>query len=111
MVPRNDDDRQNHDQSRKTFAGFGSRARVVERSHHRTEAPPEKVRGFFIASHMPREWSPKVKSDPVVAIAGVTGAVGAEFIATLEKRRFPVARLKALASKRSAGKPWAFAAR
>jgi aspartate-semialdehyde dehydrogenase len=46
----------------------------------------------------------KVKSDPVVAIAGVTGAVGAEFIATLEKRRFPVGRLKALASKRSAGK-------
>ena len=45
-----------------------------------------------------------MKSDPVVAIAGVTGAVGAEFIATLEKRRFPVARLKALASKRSAGK-------
>jgi aspartate-semialdehyde dehydrogenase len=46
----------------------------------------------------------KVKSDPVIAIAGVTGAVGAEFIATLEKRRFPVGRLKALASKRSAGK-------
>jgi len=45
-----------------------------------------------------------VKSDPIVAIAGVTGAVGSEFIATLEKRRFPVARLKALASKRSAGK-------
>jgi aspartate-semialdehyde dehydrogenase len=45
-----------------------------------------------------------VKSDPVVAIAGVTGAVGSEFIATLEKRRFPLLRLKALASKRSAGK-------
>ena len=45
-----------------------------------------------------------MKSDPVVAIAGVTGAVGSEFIATLEKRRFPVSRLKALASKRSAGK-------
>ncbi len=49
-----------------------------------------------------------MKSDPVVAIAGVTGAVGAEFIATLEKRRFPVSRLKALASKRSAGKPVGF---
>jgi aspartate-semialdehyde dehydrogenase len=45
-----------------------------------------------------------VKSDPVVAIAGVTGAVGAQFIATLNKRQFPVARLKALASARSAGK-------
>jgi aspartate-semialdehyde dehydrogenase len=45
-----------------------------------------------------------VKSDPVVAIAGVTGAVGAQFIATLNKPQFPVARLKALASARSAGK-------
>lgn len=43
-------------------------------------------------------------SDPVVAIAGVTGAVGAEFIATMDKRRFPVGKLKALASARSAGK-------
>ncbi|HTO66413.1 MAG TPA: aspartate-semialdehyde dehydrogenase [Bradyrhizobium sp.] len=43
-------------------------------------------------------------SDPVVAIAGVTGAVGAEFIATMNRRGFRVGRLKALASKRSAGK-------
>ena len=42
--------------------------------------------------------------NPVVAIAGVTGAVGAEFIATLNKRRFPVGKLRPLASKRSAGK-------
>jgi aspartate-semialdehyde dehydrogenase len=41
--------------------------------------------------------------DPVVAIAGVTGAVGREFIATLNKRAFPVKKLKALASSRSAG--------
>ena len=41
---------------------------------------------------------------PVVAIAGVTGAVGAEFIATMDKRDFPVGKLKALASARSAGK-------
>jgi aspartate-semialdehyde dehydrogenase len=46
----------------------------------------------------------KSKNDPVVAIAGVTGAVGAQFIATLEKRAFPVGKLKALASARSAGK-------
>jgi aspartate-semialdehyde dehydrogenase len=46
----------------------------------------------------------KVKNDPVVAIAGVTGAVGAEFIATMDRRRFPVGKLKALASARSAGK-------
>ena len=47
-------------------------------------------------------------NDPVVAIAGVTGAVGAEFIATLNKRQFPVRRLKALASARSAGKKLGF---
>ncbi|MEA2806279.1 MAG: aspartate-semialdehyde dehydrogenase, partial [Rhodospirillaceae bacterium] len=46
----------------------------------------------------------KVKNDPVVAIVGVTGAVGAEFIATMDRRGFPVRKLKALASARSAGK-------
>ena len=45
-----------------------------------------------------------MKNDPVVAIAGVTGAVGAEFIAIMERRGFRVGRLKALASARSAGK-------
>lgn len=45
-----------------------------------------------------------VKTDPVLAIAGVTGAVGAELIATLDRRKFPVGKLKALASARSAGK-------
>ncbi|WP_291842103.1 aspartate-semialdehyde dehydrogenase [Bradyrhizobium sp.] len=42
--------------------------------------------------------------DPVVAIVGVTGAVGAEFIATMDRRHFRVGSLKALASARSAGK-------
>jgi aspartate-semialdehyde dehydrogenase len=49
-----------------------------------------------------------VKNDPVVAIAGVTGAVGAEFIATMDRRGFPVRKLKALASARSAGKTLSF---
>jgi aspartate-semialdehyde dehydrogenase len=46
----------------------------------------------------------QVTHDPVVAIAGVTGAVGAEFIATMDRRGFRVGKLKALASARSAGK-------
>ena len=46
----------------------------------------------------------KVTNDPVVAIAGVTGAVGAEFIATMNRRGFRVRKLRALASARSAGK-------
>src|SRR5215468_7285706 len=45
-----------------------------------------------------------MKNEPVIAIAGVTGAVGAEFIATMDRRGFPVRRLKPLASSRSAGK-------
>ena len=39
-----------------------------------------------------------------VAIAGATGAVGAEFLQLLEKRPFPLASLKLLASARSASK-------
>jgi aspartate-semialdehyde dehydrogenase len=39
-----------------------------------------------------------------VGIVGVTGAVGQEFIRVLEKRRFPVRELVALASERSAGR-------
>ena len=39
-----------------------------------------------------------------VAVVGATGAVGVEMIKTLEKRNFPVANLKLLASARSAGK-------
>ncbi len=41
---------------------------------------------------------------PIVAIAGVTGAVGQEFLRLIEQRKFPFAELKLLASARSAGK-------
>ena len=53
---------------------------------------------------MRKQKETNVKSEPVIAIAGVTGAVGAEFIATMDRRKFPVRKLKALASARSAGK-------
>jgi aspartate-semialdehyde dehydrogenase len=46
--------------------------------------------------------------NPVVAIVGATGAVGAEFIGCLTKRAFPVGKLIALASARSAGQALAF---
>ena len=39
-----------------------------------------------------------------VAVVGATGAVGVEMIKTLEKRNFPVANLKLLASARSYNK-------
>jgi aspartate-semialdehyde dehydrogenase len=44
-----------------------------------------------------------------VAIAGVTGAVGMEFLAILEQRKFPAGDYKFLASSRSAGKTIKFA--
>jgi aspartate-semialdehyde dehydrogenase len=45
----------------------------------------------------------------VVAVVGATGAVGREMLRTLEQRRFPVKRLIALSSKRSAGTKLPFA--
>ncbi|MBN1688773.1 MAG: aspartate-semialdehyde dehydrogenase [Candidatus Omnitrophica bacterium] len=39
-----------------------------------------------------------------VAVLGVTGAVGQEFLSILEERKFPISELRLLASKRSAGK-------
>jgi aspartate-semialdehyde dehydrogenase len=44
-----------------------------------------------------------------VAILGATGAVGTELLALLEERNFPLAKLKVLASERSAGKSVRFA--
>lgn len=46
--------------------------------------------------------------NPVVAIAGATGAVGVEMLRCLEERNFPVSKLKLLASARSAGKRMTF---
>ncbi len=40
---------------------------------------------------------------PLVAIVGATGAVGREIITVLSQRRFPMSRLRLLASHRSAG--------
>ncbi len=48
------------------------------------------------------------RSAPAVAIVGATGAVGAEILRCLERRRFPVSRLKLLASARSAGRTMIF---
>ncbi len=47
-------------------------------------------------------------ASPVVAVVGATGAVGVELIRCLEERRFPLSRLRLLASARSAGKTLPF---
>ena len=46
--------------------------------------------------------------NPVVAIVGATGAVGVEFLRCLEERKFPLGKLRLLASARSAGKTMTF---
>lgn len=43
-------------------------------------------------------------SQPSLAIVGASGAVGAELLLCLEKRNFPLSRLRLFASARSAGK-------
>jgi aspartate-semialdehyde dehydrogenase len=43
-----------------------------------------------------------------VAVVGATGAVGREILSILEERKFPVARLTLLASRRSAGRRLSF---
>lgn len=43
-----------------------------------------------------------------IAIVGATGAVGAELLRVLERRNFPVAAIRALASGKSAGKKLSF---
>ncbi|XVE85608.1 hypothetical protein DITRI_Ditri17bG0104000 [Diplodiscus trichospermus] len=48
------------------------------------------------------------ESGPSVAVVGVTGAVGKEFLSVLSDRDFPYRSLKLLASKRSAGKSISF---
>ena len=45
-----------------------------------------------------------MKKEYHIAIVGATGAVGAEFFRVMERRNFPVASIRALASGKSAGK-------
>ena len=44
------------------------------------------------------------ENGPSLAVVGVTGAVGQEFLSVLSDRGFPYSSIKMLASKRSAGK-------
>ncbi|GJP52524.1 hypothetical protein CLOM_g11627 [Closterium sp. NIES-68] len=51
------------------------------------------------------------ENGPSVAVVGVTGAVGQEFLQVLSQRDFPYSSLKLLASYRSAGKQFDFEGR
>lgn len=54
-------------------------------------------------------WSKPMPANPVVAVAGATGAVGQEFLKVLHDVDFPASEVRALASARSAGKKVPFA--
>ena len=53
-------------------------------------------------------WGKEMPANPVVAVAGATGAVGREFLNVLHDLDFPAAEVRALASARSAGKELPF---
>ncbi len=53
-------------------------------------------------------WTKEMPANPVVAVAGATGAVGNEFLEVLHDLDFPASEIRALASKRSAGKKLPF---
>lgn len=53
-------------------------------------------------------WTKEIPANPVVAVAGATGAVGNEFLEVLHDLDFPASDIRALASKRSAGKKLPF---
>jgi aspartate-semialdehyde dehydrogenase len=55
--------------------------------------------------------SGQLRTDPVVAIVGATGAVGVELLGCLERRGFPLSELRLFASSRSAGKTLPFRGR
>jgi aspartate-semialdehyde dehydrogenase len=56
----------------------------------------------------PLSHRPALAAPLEVAIVGATGAVGREMVACLEKRNFPVSRLRLYASERSAGRALSF---
>lgn len=53
-------------------------------------------------------WEKDMPTNPVVAVAGATGAVGNEFLQVLHDLDFPASEVRALASARSAGKELPF---
>ncbi len=69
---------------------------------------PQSRSSPLAQSRSPSPATPTMTRPLTVAIVGATGAVGAELIACLERRAFPVGELRLLASPRSAGKTLTF---
>ena len=54
-------------------------------------------------------WNKPMPANPVIAVAGATGAVGREMLKCLEQLNFPASEVRVLASARSAGQKLPFA--
>jgi len=86
----------------------------MRRIEHAMEIEPSSPPGEMIhqaallARPSKRYESATMSKSFVVAVAGATGAVGREMLRTLEQRKFPVSKLVALASKKSAGQTLPF---
>jgi aspartate-semialdehyde dehydrogenase len=77
--------------------------------------PSSQTHLFTKLSHQPKKFTPPSRirmslqeNAPSLAVVGVTGAVGQEFLSVLSDRDFPYRSIKMLASKRSAGKQLTF---
>lgn len=85
--------------SKASMAGLSAKPMNRVRSASARAAPARPAnRGALKVS------AKKTEGGPVVAIAGVTGAVGQEFLEVLTQRDFPYGEMKMLSSARSAGK-------
>src|SRR6185369_15771937 len=72
---------------------------------HPGDGRPDRGRGRAVVLDRRDE---DMASGMVVAVVGVTGAVGQTTLKILEERKFPVRELRAFASARSAGKTITF---
>src|SRR6476620_4612606 len=92
---------------------LSDRPRQHPRRAHRRRAHPQgrDCRSNRPVSKSGEETDSSMSTNYRVAIAGATGAVGVEFLRSLEERRFPMSSLRLLASARSRGKKMTFAGR
>ncbi|XP_009607335.1 uncharacterized protein [Nicotiana tomentosiformis] len=89
---------------------MNSPALSVRHNHflHRGATAIPQPRSITISTSPFRVRMSLQENGPSVAVVGVTGAVGQEFLSVLSDRNFPYRSLKLLASKRSAGKSMKF---
>mmetsp|Transcript_12326 Transcript_12326/g.35119 ORF Transcript_12326/g.35119 Transcript_12326/m.35119 type:complete len:376 (+) Transcript_12326:1580-2707(+) len=82
-------------------AAHSARPRVVAHSASNSRSRAARLRTCVVRAA-------KTTDGPKIAIVGVTGAVGQEFLRVLKERDFPYSDMKMLASARSAGRQYDF---